>query len=50
MEWMAKSVFGGIAIGKLMIFRKTDQTVKREKISDAKAEVERFYRAREDAK
>lgn len=50
MEWMAKSVFGGIAIGKLMVFRKTDQTVKREKISDAKAEVERFYRAREDAK
>ena len=50
MEWMAKSVFGGIAIGKLMVFRKTDQTVKREKKSDAKAEVERFYRAREDAK
>lgn len=45
-----KSVFGGIAIGKLSVYGKKDNQVKRTKINDTKAEVARFTSAREKAK
>lgn len=45
-----KSVFGGIAIGKISIYDKGDGQVKREKIQDAAAEVQRFETAKEKAK
>lgn len=45
-----KSVFGGIAIGKLSVYGKKDRQVKRIKISDTEAEAERFHSAREKAK
>lgn len=45
-----KSVFGGIAIGKISIFAKGDHTVKRESIEDAAAELKRFEEAKETAK
>ena len=45
-----KSVFGGIAIGKLSVYGKKDNQVKRIKINDTKAEVARFTSAREKAK
>lgn len=45
-----KSVFGGIAIGRLSVYNKTDHAVKRVKITDAKAETERFLKAKEEAK
>ena len=45
-----KSVFGGIAIGRLSIYNKKDNQVKRQKITDAEAEIARFEDAREKAK
>ena len=45
-----KSVFGGIAIGKIYIFQKDDKSVRREKITDTQAEINRFEAAREQAK
>lgn len=45
-----KSVFSGVAIGKLSIFNKKDNTVKRNTIQDVEAETKRFEDAREVAK
>lgn len=45
-----KSVFGGIAIGKLSVYGKKDNQVKRTKINDTEAEVARFTSAKEKAK
>ena len=45
-----KSVFGGIAIGRLSVYNKKDDQVKRYKITDVEAEVTRFTDAREQAK
>ena len=45
-----KSVFGGIAIGQLSIYNKKENQVKREKITDADAEIARFNDAKEKAK
>lgn len=45
-----KSVFGGIAIGKISVYDKGEGQVKREKIQDAAAEVQRFQDAKETAK
>lgn len=45
-----KSVFGGIAIGKLSVYNKKDKQVKRYRITDVEAELARFHEARETAK
>lgn len=45
-----KSVFGGIAIGKISIYDKGDDQVKREKVADVATEVQRFENAKEKAK
>lgn len=50
MEITGKSVFSGIAIGKLAIFKNGDNPVKREKITDSRAEIQRFTDAKEEAK
>lgn len=50
MQLVGKSVFGGIAIGRLAVFQKGDNQVKRTKIEDAQAEIKRFEAARETAK
>lgn len=47
--YRGKSVFGGIAIGRLHIYSKKNLQVKRERIEDAEAEVARFHAAREKA-
>lgn len=47
--YRGKSVFGGIAIGRLHIYSKKDLQVKRERIEDAEAEVARFHAAKEKA-
>ena len=44
--YKGKSVFGGIAIGKISVYKKDDQLVKRVKIEDADAEMERYTAAR----
>lgn len=49
-KFEGKSVFGGIAIGRLSIYNKKDNQVKRQKITDAEAEIARFEDAREKAK
>ena len=45
-----KSVYSGVAIGRLAIYHKADNQVKREKISDVEAELARFEAARNTAK
>ena len=47
--YKGKSVFGGIAIGKISVYKKDEQLVKRVKIEDADAEVERYTEARNTA-
>lgn len=44
--YKGKSVFGGIAIGKISVYKKDEQLVKRVKIEDAEAEMERYTTAR----
>ncbi|MCR5098177.1 MAG: phosphoenolpyruvate--protein phosphotransferase [Lachnospiraceae bacterium] len=45
-----KSVFAGIAIGKLAVYQKKENTVRREKVTDTEAEVKRWLAARDTAK
>ena len=49
-ELKGKSVFGGIAIGRISVYNKDESTVKRVKIEDTAAEVKRFEGAKETAK
>lgn len=44
-----KSVFGGIAIGKICIYRKSSQKVRRVTIDDPEQEIQRYNAAREEA-
>ena len=44
-----KSVFGGIAIGKICIYRKSSQKVRRITIDDPEQEIQRYNAAREEA-
>ena len=47
--YSGKSVFGGIAIGKLYVYTKDDSMVKRVHIDDPEAEIERYHKAKEVA-
>jgi phosphotransferase system enzyme I (PtsI) len=49
-QYNGKSVFGGIAIGKALLFRKKEGQVRRRHITDADAEILRMHEAREKAK
>lgn len=44
--YQGKSVFGGIAIGKISVYKKREQRVKRVKIADAAAEIARYESAK----
>ena len=44
-----KAVFEGVAIGKLSVYKKAEQFVKREKIEDPEAEISRYEEARNTA-
>ena len=44
-----KSVFGGIAMGKIRVYKKDAQQVKRVKVTDAEAEIARYVQARDTA-
>lgn len=48
-KYTGKSVFGGIAIGMIMVYEKGEHQVKRVKITDAEAEKNRYYEAVEIA-
>ncbi len=41
-----KAVFEGVAIGKLSVYKKSEQQVKREKVTDVEAEIKRYEDAR----
>ena len=41
-----KGVFGGIAIGKIAVYGKKEQTVKRQRVENAEAEITRFEQAK----
>ena len=44
--YSGKSVFGGIAIGKIRVYKKEEQQVKRVKITDVDAELSRYEEAK----
>lgn len=44
-----KSVFGGIAMGKIRVYKKDAQQVKRVKVTDEEAEIARYVQARDTA-
>lgn len=44
-----KSVFHGIAIGRISVYKKGEQQVKRVKIKDAEAEIARFEESKAQA-
>lgn len=44
-----KSVFGGIAMGKIRVYKKDENQVKRQKIEDEEAEISRYQSARDEA-
>ena len=48
-KYTGKSVFGGIAIGKIMVYEKGEHQVKRVKVTDAEAEKNRYYESVETA-
>lgn len=50
MKMEGKSVFGGVATGRLSIYKKDDQVVKRLKVDDAEAEIKRYEEASARAK
>ena len=50
MTIQGKSVYSGVAIGRLAIYRKSENRVKREKITDTAKEVKRFEDAKDTAK
>ena len=50
MKMEGKSVFGGVAMGRLSIYKKNDQLVKRTKVTDTDAEIQRYNEATEKAK
>ena len=41
-----KSVFGGVAIGKIQLYKRNEITIKRTRVEDVEAEVERFRNAK----
>lgn len=47
--YQGKSVFGGIAIGKVCVYQKEEQQVKRSKVDDVDGEVARFHTAKDTA-
>ena len=48
-EYRGKSVFSGIAIGKICVYRKGEQQVKRVKTEDTEGEMQRYTQAKEEA-
>lgn len=44
-EYIGKSVFSGVAIGKIKVFQKNRQPIIREKINDVESEISRYYSA-----
>lgn len=47
--YSGKSVFGGIAIGKIRVYKKEEQQVKRVKVTDVDAELSRYEEAKKKA-
>ena len=45
-----KSVYKGIALGKISVLKKDDYVVKRVKVEDPEAEIERVSQAKEKAR
>lgn len=45
-KYQGKSIFGGVAIGKIFFFAKSQQQVKRERVEDPEQEVARFESAK----
>lgn len=49
-KFLGKSVYKGVALGKIMVLAKKDDQVKRTRIEDTDAEISRFEEAKEKAK
>lgn len=49
-KYLGKSVFKGVALGKILVFGETNNQVKRKKIDNIDAEISRFEEAKEKAR
>ena len=47
--YTGKAVFGGIAIGRISLYKKDQQQVKRNRVEDTDAEIARYHAAKEEA-
>lgn len=47
--YQGKSVFGGVAIGKISVYRKGEQQVKRVRVEDTTGELTRYQEAKQEA-
>ncbi|MDE6063789.1 MAG: phosphoenolpyruvate--protein phosphotransferase, partial [Lachnospiraceae bacterium] len=48
LKFQGKSVINGVAIGKIFIYKKGEQQVKRRKIEDTESELARFRNAQQE--
>lgn len=48
-KFLGKGVYGAIAVGRAFVFKRSDVQVKREKVENAAAEIERFEAAKQTA-
>ena len=48
-QYVGKTIFNGVAIGKILFYQKNEQQIKRVKIEDSEAEIKRFEAAKQKA-
>ena len=48
-KYTGKSIFSGVAIGPVLYYGKKEEQVKRYKVEDTAAEIERYDKARQQA-
>ena len=48
-KFTGKSIFNGIAIGRILFYSKNQQQVKRNKVKDTEGEIARYESAKEEA-
>ena len=44
-----KSVFGGVALGKISVYKKNEEQIERRHVEDSDAEIKRFEEAKQTA-
>ena len=48
-QYSGKTIFNGVAIGRILFYEKNEQQIKRTKIEDSEAEIKRYEEAKQEA-